>query len=786
MNTWTLPSNLFARRISIHDVPGFFSRSLEIEPGLRAVIIDEGRSLGEVPPGTYTLETFVSRLQNWWSRKQCDVIMARREEQVLRIVSVPVLTADYLLAEFHTEVTVRLDDLAIFLQNQLGNRTEYSLENLQQLLTPILSDLVSDWVRKFPLLDLRVSKAVSDLDAWLANNLTLILQRYGFVFGHVRTLSIVHPEFDAQMQRRGEVVLRKMAAENDRQAEQLDNEAAWDSVRGRDRSQQVRAALEALDLSRREGELGVMQRRVEIRSKLRDAVQSDEFDKLRTAAEREEFLRSVDRDRLIEEDELQQLRDILSENSADRAAARSQFIKRLAISQKLDLELLADECSHELASRRRKMELELVRFDEDEVDRQWKRDLEREAAQAEHARSERWKAWQHRVRKFRSYWQEKRADQIEEVLHESRRDQHFGDLEVQRAERANRMRIMELELQLRDRQFEAQARSIAETAEAEARKRTHQLELEFAREREALQNQQAHRRFELEERIRLGKLSEDQARAAMQQASLLAMQESQAKAAEHQHRLILEADRQRTEREENAREREHQRDMQRRVHEENVRANERRDNQAHETVITRLKNDRFRDAQGQTIDVLIFGAEDDHTRTSLVERAKADTKAQVAAAVAAQQQEAAAAALSRERELLEKLLQNQTNQPQSQPSQADAATQQLLVELLGRHITSLEAASDKRDASVQSVVQKLLDALAPHNTAATPNTTPHPQPPSHTTVVVNPPPQAGHTAPPFIPQIPRQPGANEKYCPYCHSIIPCHSRFCPECGRKQD
>ena len=54
-NRWQAGENDFAVRLELNDVEGFFSKKLTIEPGTRALFLERGRMIGEVPPGEYTL-----------------------------------------------------------------------------------------------------------------------------------------------------------------------------------------------------------------------------------------------------------------------------------------------------------------------------------------------------------------------------------------------------------------------------------------------------------------------------------------------------------------------------------------------------------------------------------------------------------------------------------------------------------------------------------------------------------------------------------------------------------
>lgn len=89
-NRWAVGANDFAARVIIPDLKGFFAklpiigsapkqRSLVIEPGTRALVIDDGMLIGEVGPGDYTLETFLERLE-FWRNKQATIFLTRAED----------------------------------------------------------------------------------------------------------------------------------------------------------------------------------------------------------------------------------------------------------------------------------------------------------------------------------------------------------------------------------------------------------------------------------------------------------------------------------------------------------------------------------------------------------------------------------------------------------------------------------------------------------------------------------------------------------------------------------
>ena len=65
-NRWVADPDQFAARIQVEDLPGMLANQLIVEPGTRALIVNDGIYAGDVGAGTYTLKTFMSNLAWCW------------------------------------------------------------------------------------------------------------------------------------------------------------------------------------------------------------------------------------------------------------------------------------------------------------------------------------------------------------------------------------------------------------------------------------------------------------------------------------------------------------------------------------------------------------------------------------------------------------------------------------------------------------------------------------------------------------------------------------------------
>src|SRR5258708_7959270 len=118
-NRWNAAPDDFAVRIQVGEAAGFFTKHLTIDPGTRALIVDDGQYVGEVPPGTYTLQSFTERLKLWRS-KQAVAILTRQEDVHLELACGNLATAENLVVDAKVRLAVQIEDVALFSHNLMG------------------------------------------------------------------------------------------------------------------------------------------------------------------------------------------------------------------------------------------------------------------------------------------------------------------------------------------------------------------------------------------------------------------------------------------------------------------------------------------------------------------------------------------------------------------------------------------------------------------------------------------------------------------------------------------
>jgi serine/threonine protein kinase len=150
---WHLPAQQFASRLDLDDVETFFHDNLLIEEGTRALVLENGQHLGEVPSGQYTLASFSERLPDW-SQHHATVILIRAPGEQLEISCQNIPTRDNIQVNvfFHLQVSVK--DPESLLQNMPGSNSTMAVEKLQETIQKILQMAAWETIKVHSLEDL--------------------------------------------------------------------------------------------------------------------------------------------------------------------------------------------------------------------------------------------------------------------------------------------------------------------------------------------------------------------------------------------------------------------------------------------------------------------------------------------------------------------------------------------------------------------------------------------------------------------------------------------------------
>lgn len=452
-NRWVAADDEFAVRIEVPDVPGFFSKSVIVEPGFRALFLEDGESLGELPSGQHTLANVVDRMK-FWTKKTATVIVARQQDVRLELTCPGLPTSELLEVEITLALTVQVDDVAMFFSNLMGAKSSIAINDIRHIVEPLLCQSLGEAVGRLSINELVAEHKRADIETGVAQALRTSLMRYGLKFGTVQTLTIAHPEYDAQRRRTGQLWLQRQELDFDTQSARLEADKLFAQIERQEKADDLDILQQQVTADHMEADLAVRMRRIEIRKQLRAAALAGRFDRLNNEEELQKFLEQRDRERLIRQDEIDSLTVALREQATDRDAARKHLLSRLDLEQSAELESVRIDLDHQQRLKTCEYEIALTEQTQSAENRQWKAALQKEAEGAEHRRAQAQAELQAELARKRDTATVRRAEEQEESAHSLRNVRIENEVKVESAIALQRIAAIEVETQTAREQAE--------------------------------------------------------------------------------------------------------------------------------------------------------------------------------------------------------------------------------------------------------------------------------------------------------------------------------------------
>ncbi len=430
---WSVSDSDFAVRVMVPDLKGFFDklpiiggapkgRSLVIEPGTRALVVDEGVLVGEVPAGSYSMESFVERLQ-FWRNKQTTIFLTRCDEVPIESYLGGVPCLDSVCFDVSYRWTIQVSDIVSFMHNLMGARDVLTLQELEQLLTPVMSQALYGAIGRSSFDEVRKPDFVGKLTDQLRESAGLKIQRYGLVF-----IDLQSAEFGCDdgglAERKGELWLQTRETQLQRAASQVESE-------------QLAARLDDI------------RSKVPVRKTLRDAVFSDQLNKIQSREGFEKALADIDKGKLLRKEEREALISAYEERKGNRQDLREHLLATIDIQREQELGELRVDLDYAVQMRSLEKELALSRLSMNQDNEKWQHEIQREKDQASHRHEQKLGSVKAAMERAREVRRQSRDDTWEAVLQEQKLEDVRGDLELTRAERKSRIAIMQGELNSR-------------------------------------------------------------------------------------------------------------------------------------------------------------------------------------------------------------------------------------------------------------------------------------------------------------------------------------------------
>ena len=432
-NRWSVGVNDFAARVILPDLKGFFdqipfisslpkAKTLIVEPGTRALMVDEGFLIGEIPPGAYTFEEFVKRLQ-FWRNKQATAFLVRCEDVPIdsQLQNVPCL--DNVCFDIDFRWTVQITDIVQLIANFMGARTELKITELQKLLLPIVSQAIFATIGNTSYDDAKKPTFLQQLQSEVKSQVDLKFQRYGLSLHEIQNLTLTS-EADSIPDQKGELFKRT-------------------------RELQIQQAVSGIEDDELRSRVKDYQNKTTLRDELRKIVTDDRLNKIGNQHEFEKAIFELDKQKLLQTEESDALIHAFESRKEDRDSLRAHLLATLDLQRERDLDELRMEMDHANARKTLAHEMELAKISRSENAEAWRQELEKEKEDLEH------RLQQKRVH-LKANWdilREKRSlmreDSFAALIHEQKMEDVRLNVDIAKAERTRKLTIIQSELETR-------------------------------------------------------------------------------------------------------------------------------------------------------------------------------------------------------------------------------------------------------------------------------------------------------------------------------------------------
>lgn len=234
------------------------------------------------------------------------------------------------------------------------------------------------------------------------------------------------------------------------------------------RETQLQRAATQVESDELAAKLEDIRSKVPVRKALRDAVASDQLNKIQSVEDLAKSLAEIDQRKLLRKEESEALLTAYTERQDDRQHLREHLLATLDIQREQELSELRVDLDYAVQMRSLEKELELSRLSRTQDSEKWQHEIQREKDEATHRREQKLGSVKATIERAREVRRQSRDDKWEAVLHEQKLEDVRGDLELTRAERKSRIAIMQAELNSR-----------LQSEKLEMQKRQQEWDLEF-------------------------------------------------------------------------------------------------------------------------------------------------------------------------------------------------------------------------------------------------------------------------------------------------------------------
>jgi len=337
-NHWRASEKEFAVRVDTDDLPGLLKKGIIVEPGANAMLLENGANVGLVPPGSYLLDTFSQRFGNLFRAglpKTLTALLVKITPTDLDFPLEGLFSKDPLRVNMLVKLQVEVQEPGKFLVNMLRGRERMNVETLREYLQPEVQAVAEKWIRSHSVEQLAEDFSLREkFELALEEALRQSFSQAGLRFLQVRALNMNLEILNIVNGKKSEYALQvaEMGAD----------------LEGKKSLLAAKNELDLLALAEETARFELEERKMDLYQRMRQAVNSEKMNEVRTETDLKNFLKEIDRAEVLDAKEYEELLRVWREEAEDHERARAFLVDKLNMEQQYQLEKLKTEQQYQI------------------------------------------------------------------------------------------------------------------------------------------------------------------------------------------------------------------------------------------------------------------------------------------------------------------------------------------------------------------------------------------------------------------------------------------------------
>ncbi len=354
-----LEQHELARRVYESELSGFFQKAIVMDPHVRVLHIQEGNVKDIHLGGKIELMGIWKKLQSLAFGKNDSVVLVNAGDFGLRWEFRQMACRDSVALDVVLEARFQIQDVAMFLRNWMQSQKSISHQQVQGRYYTELENCIDTEMKRLTREEISRSREAKDrLQAGVEKHLYTSFARDGILLVEITAMSFCNQKLEKMEMERRE---NHLMTQQERQRREEEIARAQMTLEYDQKLGEITLAQETYNLD-------IYRRRSQIWQQMREEVQKDKQHKLLDGQQMENFLRNLDKERLLGEADYRKVVEEIAHSKEDKELARLHLLARLRLEHDQELKMMEIVNSGEkdgkrleqrLAQERRMLEQEL-------------------------------------------------------------------------------------------------------------------------------------------------------------------------------------------------------------------------------------------------------------------------------------------------------------------------------------------------------------------------------------------------------------------------------------------